>query len=146
MMRTLVALAFLQLATPAQAQQSFAVAVVGDAIPASLTGATGDAARGRVIVGNRQRGLCLLCHAGPFPEEHFQGTLAPDLKGAGSRWTEGQLRLRLVDSGRLNPATIMPAYYKTDGLSRVAASFRGKPILAADEIEDVIAFLKALRE
>jgi sulfur-oxidizing protein SoxX len=144
MMRALPALALLLLAPPANAQQT-AVAV-GDAIPASLTGAVGDPARGRAIVGNRQKGLCLLCHTGPFPEERFQGTLAPDLKGAGSRWSEGQLRLRLVDSRRVNPATIMPAYYRTEGLSRVAASFRGKPILAADEIEDVIAFLKTLRE
>jgi L-cysteine S-thiosulfotransferase len=144
MTRALLALALLLLALPANAQQT-AVAV-GDSIPVSLTGAPGDPARGRAIVGNRQKGLCLLCHAGPFPEERFQGTLAPDLKGAGSRWTEGQLRLRLVDSRRVNPATIMPAYYRAEGLSRVAASFRGKPILAADEIEDVIAFLKTLRE
>jgi L-cysteine S-thiosulfotransferase len=136
------------LAVPAFAQQSGAtsVAVVGDAIPASLTGAVGDAARGRTIVANRQKGLCLLCHTGPFPEDRFQGTLAPDLKGAGSRWSEGQLRLRLVDGGRLNPATIMPAYYRIEGLSRVSLAFRDKPVLTADEIEDVIAFLKTLRE
>ena len=144
MTRALPALALLLLAPQANAQQT-AVAV-GDSIPVSLTGAPGDPARGRAIVGNRQKGLCLLCHAGPFPEERFQGTLAPDLNGAGSRWSEGQLRLRLVDSRRVNPATIMPAYYRAEGLSRVAASFRGKPILAADEIEDVIAFLKTLRE
>src|SRR5262245_41087275 len=122
----------------ARAEELKPYAIVGDAIPVSLTGAPGDPARGRAIVGNRQKGLCLLCHAGPFPEERFQGTLAPDLKGAGSRWSEGQLRLRLVDSRRVNPATIMPAYYRTEGLSRVAAAFRGNPILGADEIEDVI--------
>ena len=83
-------------------------AVVGDAIPAPLTGAKGDPARGRAIVANRQVGLCLLCHTGPFPEEKFQGTLAPDLAGAGTRWSEGELRLRIVDAARLNPATIMP--------------------------------------
>src|SRR6516164_9514640 len=66
--------------------------VVGDAIPHSLTGAKGDVERGRSIVVNRQVGLCLLCHSGPFPEEKFQGTLAPDLKGTGARWSEGQLR------------------------------------------------------
>src|SRR5262245_8587403 len=66
--------------------------VVGDAIPAPLTGVKGDSARGRTIVGNRQVGLCLLCHSGPFPEEKFQGTLAPNLSGAGTRWSEGQLR------------------------------------------------------
>ncbi len=121
-------------------------AVVGDAIPASLTGAPGDAGRGRVIVGNRQVGLCLLCHSGPFPEERFQGDLAPDLRGAGSRWNEGQLRLRLVDAGRLNPATIMPPYYRVDGLYRVAANFHGKPVLTAEQVEDVVAFLTTLRD
>jgi sulfur-oxidizing protein SoxX len=121
-------------------------AVVGDAIPASLTGATGDPARGKAIVLNRQLGLCLLCHSGPFPEERFQGNMAPDLKGAGSRWSEGELRLRLVDARRLNPDTIMPPYYVVDGMNRVARSFRGKPILTAEQIEDVVAFLASLKD
>ncbi|MBO0766520.1 MAG: sulfur oxidation c-type cytochrome SoxX [Hyphomicrobiaceae bacterium] len=121
-------------------------AVVGDAIPASLTGAKGDTERGRAIVADRHVGLCLLCHSGPFPEEPLQGTLAPDLRGVGSRWSEGQLRLRVVDAARLNPGTIMPPYYRTDGLNRVAPSVRGKPVLTADEIEDVVAFLVTLRE
>ena len=120
--------------------------IVGDAIPAPLTGAKGDATRGRAIVGNRQVGLCLLCHSGPFPEEKFQGTLAPDLKGAGTRWSEGQLRLRIVDSSRLYPNTMMPAYYRIDGLTRVAPAFAGKPVLAAEQIEDVVAYLVTLRE
>jgi sulfur-oxidizing protein SoxX len=120
--------------------------VVGDAIPASLTGASGDATRGRAIVGNRQVGLCLLCHSGPFPEEKFQGTLAPDLKGAGTRWSEGQLRLRIVDSSRLKADTMMPAYYKIDGLARVAPAFAGKPVLSAEQIEDVVAYLMTLRD
>jgi sulfur-oxidizing protein SoxX len=120
--------------------------IVGDAIPASLTGMTGDAERGRAIVVNRQIGLCLLCHSGPFPEQKFQGTLAPDLKGAGARSTEGQLRLRIVDASKLKPDTIMPPYYRVDGLERVAPSYRGKPILTAEEIEDVVAFLRTLRE
>jgi len=123
-----------------------AFTIVGDVIPVSLTGQKGDAARGRAIVINRQVGLCLLCHFGPFPEESFQGTLAPDLKGAGARWSEGQLRLRIVDASRLNPETIMPPYYRIDGLQRVAPSFRGKPVLTAEEIEDVVAFLVTLRE
>ena len=99
-------------------------AVVGDAIPAPLTGAKGDPERGRAIVVNRQVGLCLLCHSGPFPDERFQGTLAPDLKGTGGRWSEGQLRLRIVDASRLNPDTIMPPYYRLEGLARVAPAFR----------------------
>ena len=122
------------------------VAHATDAIPQSLTGATGDPARGRAIVASRQVGLCLLCHRGPFPEERFQGDLAPDLRGAGRRWTEGQLRLRLVDSSRVNPATIMPSYHRTEGLTRVAPAFRGKPVLTAEQIEDVVAFLMTLRD
>ncbi len=119
--------------------------VVGDAIPASLTGAKGDPERGRAIVTNRHVGLCLLCHSGPFPEERMQGTLAPDLRGAGARWSEGQLRLRIVDARRLNPDTIMPPYYRTAGLDRVAPNFRGKPVLTAEQIEDVVAFLATLQ-
>jgi L-cysteine S-thiosulfotransferase len=120
--------------------------VVGDAIPAPLTGVAGDPARGRVIVTSRQRGLCLLCHSGPFPEERFQGDLAPSLAGVGSRLSEGQLRLRLVDSRKLDPGTIMPSYYQTDGLNRVGAAWRDKPVLNAEEIEDVVAFLATLRD
>jgi sulfur-oxidizing protein SoxX len=120
--------------------------VVGNAIPESLTGVPGDPARGRAIVGNRQTGLCLLCHSGPFPEEKFQGTLAPDLKGAGARWSEGELRLRIVDAARLNPQTIMPPYYRVEGLTRVAGAYKGKPLLAAEQIEDVVAYLTTLRD
>lgn len=123
-----------------------AFTVVGDAIPASLTGTAGDAQRGREIVRNRQVGLCLLCHSGPFAEERFQGDLAPDLRGAGRRWSEGQLRLRIVDAANLNAQTIMPPYYRVDGMHRVAANYRGKPILSAEQIEDVVAFLMTLRD
>jgi L-cysteine S-thiosulfotransferase len=119
--------------------------VVGDAIPASLTGTAGDPAKGRSIVANRQVGLCLLCHTGPLSEERFQGNLAPSLAGAGSRWSEGQLRLRLSDSKRLNPETIMPAYYRTDGLTQVAKNLQGQPILNAQQIEDVLAYLMTLK-
>jgi len=120
--------------------------VSGDAIPMSLTGAPGDAVRGKAIVISRQTGLCLLCHSAPLPEEKFQGTIGPDLKGAGSRNTEGQLRLRIVDPRRFNPDTIMPAYYRQDGLQAVAPAFRGKTVLTAEEIEDVVAFLMTLRD
>ena len=121
-------------------------ACADDGIPRSLTGAKGDPARGRAIVVNRQVGLCLLCHSGPFPDERFQGNLAPDLSGAGKRSTEAQLRLRIVDSSRINPATIMPAYHRTEGLVRVAPAWRGKPVLSAEQIEDVVAFLMTLKD
>jgi sulfur-oxidizing protein SoxX len=114
--------------------------------PASLAGAKGDPARGRAIVLNRQVGLCMLCHSGPFPEERFQGDLAPDLKGVGSRYTEAALRLRMVDPAKVNPATIMPSYSRTEGLARVAPAFRGKPVLTPEQIEDVVAFLATLRD
>ena len=117
-----------------------------DALPESLTGVKGDPTRGRGIVASRQVGLCLLCHSGPFPEERFQGNLAPDLTGAGKRWSEAQLRLRIVDSSRVNPTTIMPAYHVTSGLVRVAPAWRGKFVLSAQQIEDVVAFLMTLRD
>jgi sulfur-oxidizing protein SoxX len=120
--------------------------IVGDSIPTSLTGAKGDPGRGRKIVVTRQLGLCLLCHSGPFSEERFQGDLAPDLKGTGARWSEGQLRLRIVDAAKLNPDTIMPPYYVVDSLRRVAPQLQGKPLLTAEQIEDVVAFLATLRE
>jgi L-cysteine S-thiosulfotransferase len=119
--------------------------VVGDAIPKSLTGVPGDPARGRAIVVKREA-TCLLCHSGPFPEQRFQGDLSPDLTGVGSRWSEGELRLRLVDATHLNPTTIMPSYYRVDHLHRVARNLRDKPVLTAEEIEDVVAFLIALKE
>jgi sulfur-oxidizing protein SoxX len=143
---TLAALALFAPATgSAQSGALTAFRVEGDAIRAPLTATPGDAARGRAVVTNRQVGLCLLCHSGPFPEERFQGTLATDLAGAGARWTEAQLRLRIVDSRRLNPATPMPSYYRTDGLVDVAAAYRGKPVLDAQQVEDVVALLASLK-
>lgn len=120
-------------------------AIVGDAIPASLTGTKGDPARGRAIVASHTVGLCLLCHSGPFPDDRFQGTIAPDLSGSGSRWSEGQLRLRIVDASKLNPRTIMPPFYRVDHLTRVPTAYRDKPVLTAVEVEDVITYLMTLK-
>ena len=142
-----MAAAALVLGVPtAAAQELPPYTVTGDAIPQSLTGARGNAERGLKIVTNRSVGLCLLCHSGPYPGERFQGTMAPDLSGAGSRWNEGQLRLRIVDAARLNPQTIMPPYYRVEGLNRVAPGFRGKPILTAEQIEDVVGYLMTLKD
>ena len=116
-----------------------------DAIPSPLTGAAGDASRGRAIVLDRHVGLCLLCHSGPFPEERFQGNLAPSLAGVGARLSAGQIRLRIVDASRVNPQTIMPPYFRTDGLQHVAPAYRGKTVLTAQQIEDVVAFLTTLK-
>ena len=129
---------------PAGAQALRPYAIVGDAIPEPLA-ARGDATRGRALVVERTS-TCILCHNGPFPEVKFRGDLAPGLAGSGSRWSEGQLRLRLVDASRLNAATIMPSYYRVDGLDRVGPSWRGKPILSAEQIEDIVAYLGSLRE
>lgn len=144
--RILSALSLSMLAALPAVAQPVTYRVERDAIPQSLTGAPGDPARGRAIVANRSLGLCLLCHSGPVPEERFQGTMAPSLAGAGARWTVGQLRLRLVDPAHLNADTIMPAYYRTEGLSRVGRSFAGKTILNAGQVEDVVAYLATLKE
>ena len=139
-MRTLLAAAVLTLPLAGGA-----VTVVGDGIPAALEGKTGDVLRGRAIAASRSEGLCLLCHSGPVPEERFQGNLAPDLAGAGARWNAAQLRLRLVNPQHVNPDSIMPAYYRTEGLTRVGPRWRDRPILDAQQIEDVIAWLLTLK-
>jgi len=120
--------------------------VVGDGIPHPLTDEKPNVENGRRIVTERQQGLCVLCHSGPFPEARFQGDLATNLGGTGARWSEAQLRLRLVDASRLNPQTIMPSYYRTEGLERVGWQWRGQPVLSAQQIEDVVAFLRTLRD
>ncbi|MGE0385429.1 MAG: sulfur oxidation c-type cytochrome SoxX [Gammaproteobacteria bacterium] len=125
---------------------STAQAEEGERAGTSLTGRPGDPARGREIVVSREHGLCLLCHSGPFPQERFQGDLATDLSGAGTRWTASELRLRLMDPQSLDPASIMPAYYRTEGLTRVGAGWRGRTVLSAGQIEDVVAFLMTLRD
>lgn len=119
--------------------------VVGDGVPSPLTATSGDAVRGRAIVGSRQQGLCLLCHSGPFPEARNQGNLATDLSGVGGRWTEAQLRLRIADSRWLNPDSLMPAFHRPPAGHRVGAPWRGLPILDAQQVEDVVAFLRTLQ-
>lgn len=122
--------------------------VVGDGIPAPLTATPGDAVSGRAIVVDRTRGQCLLCHRGPFdatPLERQQGTLATDLAGTGARWSAAQLRLRIADPKRLDPQSIMPAYFRAEGYTRVAAAWQGRTALSAQEVEDVVAFLGTLK-
>lgn len=139
------AMLVLLMASTASSHAYDSIDVVGDAVPQPLTSTPGDADRGRAIVGDRQVGLCLMCHTGPFPDERSQGTLAPDLAGAGMRWSEGQLRLRIVDSRRLNPDTIMPSYFRAAEGRRVGKAFRDQPVLDAQQVEDVVAFLVTLR-
>jgi sulfur-oxidizing protein SoxX len=112
---------------------------------APLTDQPGDALRGREIVADTRKGLCLLCHSGPFPEVRFQGDLAPDLSGAGTRLSVEELRQRIVDSRVLNSETIMPPYHSNVGLNRVGENWQGDTILSAQEVEDVVAFLATLK-
>lgn len=118
--------------------------IEGDAINAPLAAASGDPLRGREVIAGRDAN-CLLCHAVAETGVRFMGNIAPPLSGVGGRLSEGQLRLRVVDQSQLNPDTVMPSYYKVDGLVRVAPAFRGKPVLTAQQIEDVIAYLKTLK-
>lgn len=116
------------------------------AIAASLCGLQGDAERGRQIVIDTHAGNCLACHQFPIPEEPFHGTIGPPLIGVGARYTEAQIRLRVVDERQLNPYTIMPGFYSDPRrANRVADGFWGKTFLTAQQIEDVVAYLVSLK-
>jgi sulfur-oxidizing protein SoxX len=128
-----------------RAEGSGAVTIEGDAIPRSLTGQPGDVGRGRDVAFNRERGNCIVCHVIPAPDDRAHGDVGPSLKGVAGRLSEGQMRLRLVDGRRLNPSSLMPSYHRVDGLQRVAKAYAGKPVLTAQEIEDVLAYLMTLR-
>jgi L-cysteine S-thiosulfotransferase len=119
--------------------------VIGDAIPQPLTGRSGDPKRGRAVVVSRELGNCLLCHRMPVSDERFYGNMGPDLAGVAARLSEGQIRLRIVDESRIRPTTVMPAYYRVDGFTRVMPAYRGRPILTAEQVEDAVAFLVTLR-
>jgi sulfur-oxidizing protein SoxX len=121
-----------------------AVRVVGDGIPERLA-QPGDPARGRALVVARESANCVLCHAVPDPAVRFSGNVGPSLAGVGTRLSQAQLRLRVVDNTRVNPATIMPSYYRTQDLDRVASSYAGKPVLTAQQVEDVVAWLATLQ-
>jgi sulfur-oxidizing protein SoxX len=113
-------------------------------IRAPLTATLADAERGRKILVSRDSN-CILCHAAPETGERFFGNLAPPLSGVGARLSAAQLRARIVAPQLFNRETIMPAYYRVEGLNRVAETYRGKPVLNAEQIEDVIAYLLTLK-
>ena len=104
----------------------------------------GDPERGQAVV-IRQSSTCVLCHAGPFPNPHLQGTIGPDLHGVGARLTPDEIRDRLIDAATSNPGTVMPSFGATEGRVRVGAAWRGKPILQEQEIEDAVAYLAGLK-
>lgn len=120
--------------------------VKDDAIAVSLTGKAGNAENGRKLAINRKKGNCLACHVMPIPEQAFHGDIGPDLTGVGSRYNEGELRLRVVDSKIINEDTIMPAFYRDSGFNRVHKNFKGKSVLSAEEVEDIVAYLVTLKE
>src|SRR5687767_7104029 len=127
----------------ASAPEALPYRVRNDAIPEPLTQVAGDASRGREIVVGRD-GNCLLCHAIPETGQRFMGNVAPPLSHVATRLTPGQIRLRIVDPTRQNPDAVMPAYYRVEGLDRVAQPFQGQPILTAQQVEDVVAYLSTL--
>jgi sulfur-oxidizing protein SoxX len=120
--------------------------VVGHEIPKPLVNGKADPKHGRELVIHRKKGNCLACHRMPIPEQPDHGLAGPDLHGVGSRMTAAELRLRLVDPKMVSPETMMPAFYKVKGLHRVRKKFQGKPMLSAQEIEDIIAYLVTLKD
>ena len=146
MPRVCAALLVLSVAAPPAAAQLVPFEVVGDAIPAPLGGNRGDPGRGRAIVLDPERGNCTICHPVPGGDARTQGNVAPTLAGVAGRSTLAQMRLRLVDGTRVNASTIMPPYYRVDGLQRVGEAWRGRPVLSAGEIEDVLAYLATLEK
>jgi len=118
--------------------------IVGDGAPDRIA-APGDPARGRALIAARESANCVLCHAVPDPAVRFAGNEGPSLAGVGTRLSEAQLRLRVADNVRVNPATVMPSYYRIDGMDRVASNYAGKPVLTAQQVEDVVAWLVTLK-
>ncbi|NNG03888.1 MAG: sulfur oxidation c-type cytochrome SoxX [Inquilinus sp.] len=120
--------------------------VDGFSIPEPLTAAPGDPERGRAVAINRRQGNCLSCHVMPIAEQPFHGEVGPSLYGVANRYDAAELRLRVVDAKVVNPDSFMPAFYRTEGLHDVSEAFRDKPILDAQQVEDVVAYLMTLTE
>ncbi len=117
----------------------------GDRIPVSLTDVAGNRDRGAAIFAERQAGHCVLCHQVGGLEATFQGNVGPDLSDVGSRLDQGQLRLRIVDYQEVQPGSLMPSYYRNHDLYQVAEPYRGNPILSAQDVEDLVAYLSDLK-
>lgn len=127
------------------AAQTVAPRVAADAIATPLTATPGNAARGKAIVISREGGHCILCHHVPVEEVKIFGNVAPALDGVGSRLSVAQLRQRVVDITAVNPDAVMPAFHRTGNLQRVAREYREQPVLSAQQVEDVVAWLASLK-
>ena len=138
-----MAAGFAQAQTPPLSLVPYVVA--GGSIEKPLA-APGNVQRGQAIVLDKSLSSCVLCHVVPDPEHRPMGNIAPPLAGVGARLSAGQMRLRLVDSTLLNAHSIMPPYYRVEGLHQVAPAWRGKPIMSAQQIEDMVAWLLTLKE
>lgn len=123
-------------------------------IEQSLTGQPGDPESGALVMKNKSIGNCVACHQiSALDDTPFQGEIGPALDGAGDRWEEADLRGIVANAKQMFPGTIMPAYFKTEGFERPGNAYTGKapegdldPLLTAQQIEDVVAFLVAQKE
>ena len=122
-----------------------AAQIDGDSIPRPLTEIAGDATRGEAQFAGREAGHCVLCHVVSNLDVEFQGNVGPDLSDVGNRLSAGQLRLRLVDYQIVRPGTLMPSYYRIHDLYQVSETYEGAPVLSAQAIEDLVAYLSDLK-
>ena len=133
-----------QVVVPLAARAQPAV-FAGDGVAAPLTSTPGDPARGKSVLVQREKGHCILCHTLPEPDVKFAGNIGPPLAGVGRRLSAAQIRGRIVDPTRHDPNSVMPAYFRTEGLNRVAPSYRDKTVLSAQDVEDAVALLSTYR-
>ena len=98
--------------------------------------------RGRARQANRHETGCVLCHV--VPGFAAGGELGPSLAGIAQRGPADQLRQRIADARLLNPHTIMPVYGNAKGLQSVAPAYQGQPVLSAQGLDDIVAYLMAL--
>ncbi|SPH21499.1 hypothetical protein ASD8599_02251 [Ascidiaceihabitans donghaensis] len=130
------------------------VAFNDGAVEQSLSGVAGDAANGRIIVGDKGQGNCVACHqVADLADVPFQGEIGPALDGAGERWSEAELRGIVANAKIMFEDSMMPSFYKTEGFIRPGNAYTGKaaddtfgPLLSAQQIEDVVAYLATLKE
>ena len=150
-MRSALAIALasttIQSATSAHAGGAVKYDVVDEGVPKAFTAEAGNADRGKKIYANRKKGNCLACHVTTdLKSMPFHGDVGPSMDGVASRYSAAQLRLRVANPKALNEDTIMPAFYRNDGFTRVLKKFKGKTVLSAQEVEDVVAYLMTMKD